>query len=728
MVEKNTGSEFKKAQSASSKAQSSRPSVIQKQVGKISTEKGVPSIHIGKNIPPNGADLVVVSVDQEFTIGPLKDSVLRQIGVLESKHLYSPPGGNFRIGMLRNDTLLGEVVSISNGNESNEDTLKASFHSLLKILMDDFFLSLEVIQDKLPGILSLKQGSIWIPLMGTGSARIPFLKSAQIIKDVLDETLLNRDTEHGFNQIYISLRKELDEKTEKEIHQIFQIGNDPISEMPDQFHADRPVDDIAGDDLGRDAIARTIALNVSRVWGDQIKHSRPFAVHLSGRWGSGKSSILNFLRTHLEADTKHTPTSPGTIHPPKPKGWVVVNYNAWQMQESGPPWWSLRNAVADQGYKALDARGYWLRLKDWTWRHTQMHRQWFWIALVLLILAAASYYFDPLAALNDTKSNNLVWIVASSVGALSALFGFLLNFTKTASDRAEALRTLHADPTAHLQDRFAKLIKEIERPVAVFIDDLDRCETQFVVDLLQSLQTAYAEVPVLYVVASDRDWIVAAYNQVYKDFKEEVSQPGLPLGYLFVKKIFQLSVPVPDLADTEATALTRALMKKDVARKAPTVDRETRVREITEQIIQGNTSGAAHIQAEALSEGQDLSVELMEAMATPQAQAANEHRLLDYIDLFDKNPRAVKRLINALTFRQGYVLAAAQDIPFDTIARWTVLTLRYPYAADHLSDNPDQITKLDDDKNKEFFPNPENIAEILTGIEQSDVELIRRFG
>jgi hypothetical protein len=358
-----------------------------------------------------------------------------------------------------------------------------------------------------------------------------------------------------------------------------------------------------------------------------------------------------------------------------------------------------------------------------------MYRQWFWIAGFLLTLATLSYFFAPQLKSMLNIEGNLFWQTASSVAALSALLGFLLNFTKSASDKAEALRTLHSNPTKHLQKRYTKMIKDIERPVAVFIDDLDRCDAQFVVDLLQSLQTAYADVPVLYVVASDRDWIVSAYNQIYKDFKQEVSQPGQPLGYLFVEKIFQLSVPVPDLADGETKALTRALMGKKIAMTAPVVDREIRAKEVTQHILNGDTGKAAQVQADALAAGQDLSPEMMEASTSDQARAATEHRLLEYFALFDQNPRAIKRMINALTFRQGYILAAAKDIPFDTIARWSILTLRYPYASDHLTQHPQRVDDIGvKDGDLEIFPNPENIKTILGAITQSDIELIRSFG
>ncbi|MEO9781061.1 MAG: hypothetical protein ABJH07_16965 [Sedimentitalea sp.] len=82
-------------------------------------------------------------------------------------------------------------------------------------------------------------------------------------------------------------------------------------------------------------------------------------------------------------------------------------------------------------------------------------------------------------------------------------------------------------------------------------------------------------------------------------------------------------------------------------------------------------------------------------------------------------------MINALTFRQGYILTAAEDISFDIIARWTILALRFPYTADVLAARA--TTEVPTEPTEEF-PDPEAIRSILGTLEPSDIEQIAAFG
>lgn len=545
-----------------------------------------------------------------------------------------------------------------------------------------------------------------------------------------------------------------------------------------ELHPDRPIGSIEEDDLGRAAIAETIVKNVTHVWADQIEHSRPFAVHLSGRWGSGKSSILNFLREKLEQETTYSPVTAGTIGPNSQKGWVVVDYNAWQMQGTGPAWWTLRNAVVDAGKGALGREGRGFALRDRLWQIRQGWEPWLVVAAIILaILSASAWVFlessdltsrtietkavstetladgttvtetdttsspmeRPDTFLGATSPMSVLTAVATIVGALGAIATFVRGFLRTSNETAEAIQTLQTDPTEILKDRFTYIIKEeIKRPVAVFIDDLDRCDADFVVEVLQALQTVYADVPVLYVVAADREWIVSAYNQTYESFKAEISRPGTPLGYLFVKKIFQLSVNLPDLAKSDVDTLTRVLLNRpetEVPKEQKAAQRTELTRKISD--AKGNleilSALASEIRQSAVAK--EVAPELLSAVISSKGQKAIRHALLDYLDYFDGNPRAIKRLINSLTFRQGYILMAGQEIKFDVVARWTILDMRYPYTAAVLAQNPEKILKENRKMGSSANPGPDAelfhdgvIDDILKGLRADDIEAVSKFG
>jgi hypothetical protein len=89
------------------------------------------------------------------------------------------------------------------------------------------------------------------------------------------------------------------------------------------------------DELGRRPFAKVLANRIDRIRTSSRKldETDAFILHLHGPWGSGKSSLLNFIREELEE---------------KPTGWIVIEFNAWKNQRTGPPWWSLMDAVYTQ--------------------------------------------------------------------------------------------------------------------------------------------------------------------------------------------------------------------------------------------------------------------------------------------------------------------------------------------------------------------------------------------
>jgi len=76
-------------------------------------------------------------------------------------------------------------------------------------------------------------------------------------------------------------------------------------------------------------------------------------------------------------------------------------------------------------------------------------------------------------------------------------------------------------------------------PVCVFIDDLDRCGADYVVNLLEGIQTLFRHKKVAYVVAADRNWIKASFEVRYAPFSVAVGSAGQPLGYLFLRRFFK---------------------------------------------------------------------------------------------------------------------------------------------------------------------------------------------
>ena len=66
------------------------------------------------------------------------------------------------------------------------------------------------------------------------------------------------------------------------------------------------------------------------------------------------------------------------------------------------------------------------------------------------------------------------------------------------------------------------------------------------------------------------------------------------------------------------------------------------------------------------------------------ARSANEHRFRSFAHLLERNPRAMKRLVNALGMNQALAFLEGRAVTPETLARWTILELRWPVLADWL--------------------------------------------
>src|SRR4051794_27321323 len=170
-------------------------------------------------------------------------------------------------------------------------------------------------------------------------------------------------------------------------------------------HTDNPT---VIDHLGRKVFAEVLADRLVRIRNDEardlekqkngkLKESLQkvgggFLLNIHGSWGSGKTSLLNFLRDEL-------------LKKKNPE-WIVVEFNAWQNQQSGPPWWSLMNTVFEQSFKRLRDLGSRRRaLGLWIWEH--LWRSWIKRSNFFLILMISSAIIGMLILSNTVDVNRL---------------------------------------------------------------------------------------------------------------------------------------------------------------------------------------------------------------------------------------------------------------------------------------------------------------------------------
>lgn len=454
------------------------------------------------------------------------------------------------------------------------------------------------------------------------------------------------------------------------------------------------------DALQREGIALGVATQVRRMVVEEPGKS--FLVHVDGPWGSGKTTLLGFLEKRLRtSDEEGGP-------------WVVATFDAWRQSKVGPPWLALTSCL--RSALARDRKPMarvWLRIREWA----RLAGAGQWVASALFILiAGALAYFTWHNGWADATVAQTVLSVVTGIAALATLVWSLLKGTtglliRSSARRARDFEESQRNPMDDIVRHFSWLLERAGKPVALFIDDLDRCSNEYVVELLDTLQTLIRPAPMLaddrrpdsssdarpakpslvFVVAADGRWIRQSYEEAHKIFLGAVSEPGRPLGYLFLEKLFQVTVDVPSLSPSLQKAFFADLLTAPdpPARQAEVSDDEELSAEIargsTEQTIVATFRKATPVQR------MRLAGEAIAAMTREPVQRKREHALQRFAPLLEPNARSMKRFLIGYNIARMIRTVEGSAIGIEPLAQWMVVRTRWPALADYLARHPDVI-------------------------------------
>jgi len=452
------------------------------------------------------------------------------------------------------------------------------------------------------------------------------------------------------------------------------------------FHLDNVE---VNDKLNREPVAKSLARLINREIFDNNTLKHAFMIHLQGEWGSGKSTFLNLLQSNLAIDHK----------------WTVIKFNAWQNQHLSPPWWSFIDQVYQGGIKNLgNIERQWIKFKE-TLRRIMWYSSWHKIfALIMTLVLLLVIIFNHKAIL-ETLSNilktegstfdtndfiKLFLSLGSVIGLIYSLFRFITTpLLLKSSDQAKSFVTRASNPMERIQKHFNGLIDNFNTAgynVAVFIDDIDRCNREYTVQLLEGIQTLFKDTKVLYVVAGDKKWITTCFKNNYAEFAENNSENGQHLGELFLEKAFQLSVRMPNVSEDakerywkyilgiKEEDITGETLKGEVDFKQKTI--------IKEQILDSygqakkNTDWLREIREEhSISEAAvtDIAIEALDENTTDV-----KHLFLSFYAYIKPNPRSIKRLANNYTMTRNTLIAERVDFEPATLFRWILLEDHHP--------------------------------------------------
>nr|WP_321361951.1 P-loop NTPase fold protein [uncultured Hyphomonas sp.] len=471
-------------------------------------------------------------------------------------------------------------------------------------------------------------------------------------------------------------------------------SNDAVRIDGISTHTDQPT---SLDELGRRPFARAL---VERMDSVRAESDDGFALHLHAPWGAGKTSVW-MMMTEIMTDKKRD----------KEDRWIAVTFNAWKHESRKTPSWPILETLKSDCIRGLNSQGKWWRaVRVWLkWVRSKFTANFghFFFPIFALTIAAAIAWLIAHGSEEDTFLSSLttVFAVIASAGAVFTIFsaaGRLIVFgsVANASEYVENSR----NPTKKITDLFASMVKIADAPICIFIDDVDRCHAKYIVELLGTVQTSFRHKNIAYVVAADRLWIRAGFEEQYESFARRIESAEQPLGYLFLEKIFQVSCPLPGINPEVKRAFWGRLLEPDqadgsgddvhAATAAFDASVAKRRQELRDKFPEGITQKGAEEELADLASYDNRAAVMLELGTSQAAKTQAEHLLARYVTSLPDNPRVMKRMVNTFALRLAIGILEGESVPPHVLARWTIIEQRYPALADLLAETPAFVDKL----------------------------------
>ena len=334
-------------------------------------------------------------------------------------------------------------------------------------------------------------------------------------------------------------------------------------------------------------------------------------MHLDSPWGGGKTTFANFVTAILtqgDDDGKKAEIAkdlgtyvrpgdwPKATQPPAgliarlrrlvvgraDDRWIAASFNAWQNEHVVPYWWNFYIEVRKQllaPYWWPRRVWYWVTERGWRIASRDIVPQ----ALSLLLLVSAVYLLYRLVSAETL----LAWLQRdatatpgqANAGAGQGLLAlFLLTVAggsglkllgsfrsgtewviRAAGDGGDSQVLGRGDPLHGFSAHFRGFCAALDRPIVVVIDDLDRCQPAYVVELIRGLMTVFNSPRIVYLILGDRRWIETCFAKAYAAMAEAEAKPA-SFGSRFAEKSTQLSFLLPSVPEARVAAYVDALL------------------------------------------------------------------------------------------------------------------------------------------------------------------------
>jgi hypothetical protein len=391
----------------------------------------------------------------------------------------------------------------------------------------------------------------------------------------------------------------------------------------------------------------------------------PVTVGVLGDWGSGKSSLMLIAAAelaaerrsrvkdqHADADADDQDADGGADRSP----YLTVSFSPWQYEDLEDVKVALMNTVLDAFEQRFPGSAAEVgRLRAFVGTIRRLARRAGRMGATLAP-TAAPFIVQTLAPDTDPESLKLVGEVTKAVAA-PIKDGLAEPGAAEPADTATPVTDV-----TQFRARFAALVaaETTIDAVVVFVDDLDRCLPETVVDTLEAIRLFLNTPKTAYVLALNQAVVEAAIDARYPDLKRD---DGAGLGRNYLEKMLQLKVAIPPLSAPEAETYANLLIAElhlDEEKFEDAVDAAAGNRRRNGLAVAFNAGIAGSVLKD-----------IPPAMMADLGWAANIMPVLG--TSLRGNPRQLKRFMNNLLLKNRSAARRKVDLKLPELAKLMVL-------------------------------------------------------
>jgi len=283
---------------------------------------------------------------------------------------------------------------------------------------------------------------------------------------------------------------------------------------------------------------------IAKVVADLVfKANPPYTIGLFGKWGTGKTTIINLAKYYLEK-----------------QGIKTVIFDVWKYESDSLRRQFLITLDEDLGlnknYKEhLNqslTKPYDLPFRETL--HLLTKNLLFRISGIIFIFLAVVMLILAFVSFGLLKENDEIWKSITSIGIVSLILGFILQSFQIVSGMVHKEKTDSAEGFENIF--YNEILPKIEKKILIAIDNLDRTTHKKAVSLLSDIKTFLSKNDdknnkVIFIIACDEEAIKKHLERSNYDDPEE-----------FLRKFFNTSLKIPRFLGEELDEYTRSLLNE----------------------------------------------------------------------------------------------------------------------------------------------------------------------